>query len=81
MVKCVPGHAFWHRGGDCHLRFQCRVLEGDFVGMEAYRGIGVGTGITVFQVAFDGASNMSQLASNLMMTTCKQIYFKKIEIV
>lgn len=80
-VKYIPRHAAWHWGSDCHLGFQGRVLEGDFVRMEAYRGVGVRARIAVFEVAFDWAADVCELTADLMMAASKQIYFKKIVIV
>ena len=57
------------------------MLEGDFVRMEAYRGVGVRARIAVFQVTFDGAADVGELATDLMVAASKQIYFKKIVIV
>ena len=81
MAKSLPRHSLRHRGYHRHLGFQRRMLKGDFVGMQADRGIRVGTRVAVFQVTFDWAADVRQLATNLMMSAGKQFYFKKIVIV
>jgi hypothetical protein len=49
-----------------------------FISMKAYRSIWVGARETIFKVAFDRAAHVSQLCSDLMMTTCDEFHFKKI---
>lgn len=47
--------------------------------MEADGGIGIAAWIAVFQVATDGTTDMRQLATYLVVTTCKQFDFKQIK--
>jgi hypothetical protein len=47
------------------------MFKGDAPGVEADGSIGVAAWVAVFQVATDGATDVRQLAANLMMATCK----------
>ena len=42
--------------------------------MQADTAVGIGTGETVFQVAFDGTAHFGKLATDLMMTAGFQVY-------
>ena len=46
--------------------------------MQAYRAVGIGTGVTVFQIAFDVAANGSKLRPDLVMAACEKLHFEKI---
>ncbi|OPZ11050.1 MAG: hypothetical protein BWZ06_01789 [Bacteroidetes bacterium ADurb.BinA261] len=51
--------------------------ERDGAGMQTDAAIGIGTFGSIFQIAFDGATNFCQLATNLMMTAGLEINFKQ----
>ena len=47
-------------------------------GMQANASVRIATWGTIFQVAFYGESYLCQLASNLMVATCMQLYLKEV---
>lgn len=55
-----------------------RVLKCHTVGMKGDAAIGVGTGGTVFQIAFYRASHVGKLASNLVMPSGVEYDFKQV---
>ena len=50
-------------------------------GMQADAAVRIRTGKTVFQVAFDRASHLGKLATDLVMTACLQVYSQQIIVV
>ena len=50
-------------------------------GMQADAAVRIRTGKTVFQVAFDWASHLGKLATDLVMTACLQVYSQQIIVV
>ena len=59
------------------LLLRNRMHERDGAGMQTDAAIGIGTFGSIFQIAFDGATNFCQLATNLMMTAGLEINFKQ----
>ena len=50
-------------------------------GMQADAAVRIGAGKTIFQVAFDWASHLGKLATDLVMTACLQVYSQQIIVV
>ena len=62
------------RGGDCHLLMAHRVFKGKKIGVKADAPVRIGAGIPIFEVAFDGAAYVCQLAPYLVMASGVQLY-------
>ena len=52
-----------------------------FPGVQAYAAVGIGAGSAVFQVAFDWAAHVSQLAGYLVMAACEKFYLQQVVVV
>ena len=57
------------------------MLKGDTPGVQTDGGIGIAARVAVFEVATDGTTYVRQLATNLMVSSCKQFDLKQIESV
>ena len=68
--KRVPQSILRHRSSDGYQLFADRMDELDLAGVKAYSSVGIASGSSVFEVAFNGTAHGSQLAANLVMTSC-----------
>ena len=66
----------WRSDGNCLVAN--RVLKCHAVGMKGDAAIWVGTGGSVFQIAFYRASHVGKLASNLVMPSGVEYDFKQV---
>ena len=66
----MPKRILWQRSIDDNLLMADGMLELDVTGKERDASIGIATPRTVFEIAFDGATDGGELAANLMMAPC-----------
>ena len=79
FIKCAPQVVVrWGRGGDGNHLLADRVLESEGPGMQADATVRVGTGKTVFQVSFDGATDFGKLATDLVVPSGVEDDFQQI---
>lgn len=60
-------------GSDGDGQMGYRMLKGDGVGMERDGAVVIAAGSAIFEVTLNGAADISQLTTNLMVTTCMQV--------
>ena len=65
-------------GGDDYFLVAYGVDECEAVGVERDTAVGIGTRVTVFEVAADGAAYMCQLAAYLVVAACVEMNFEQV---
>ena len=55
-----------------------RMNEADFPCVQAYSGVGIGSGCAILEVSLYRASHSRELAAYLVMASREQLYFQKV---
>lgn len=74
--KCLPEIIFRNGCSNLYFFFGNGMDKRDSPRMQADTSVGIGSGSTVFEIAFDRASNLGQLNPDLMVSPGLQIYFQ-----
>ena len=78
FLKEFPQLVVRHGCGDVYLRLADWMHELYAAGVERETAVGIAARIAVFEVAFDGAADVGELAAYLMVATRQECNFPKV---